>query len=142
MKARERQQLERCLKGSEFKTSPEKDRQVLERALDRFRKNEQNMSPVSLWRLIMKSPITRVAAVLLLIAGLAVMSWQSPASHSNDKTTLAFLTLINTASAAEQNLFRGESIVHITHEITLYPNTDAPDMAAKLDQLLESTPTS
>lgn len=138
MKAREREQLERYLKGPEFETSVEKDQQVLERALDRFRRNNQNINPVSLWRLIMKSPITRVAAVLLLIAGLAVISWQSPASHSNEPTTLSFLSLIQTASAAEQVLFTGESIVHITHEITLYPNTDAPDMAAKLDELLES----
>jgi len=138
MKSREQKQLAEYLKGSDFKTSPQKDRQVLERALQSFRRNEQNINPVSLWRLIMKSPVTRIAAVLLLIAGLAVMSWHSPATHSNEKTTLAFLTLINTASAAEQNLFEGESIVHITHEITLYPNTDTPDMAAKLDQLLES----
>ena len=139
MKAREKQQLETFLKGSEFKTCPEKDQQVLERALDRFRRNNQNMNPVSLWRLIMKSPITRVAAVLLLMVGIAVMSWQSPTGHSDEKTTtLTFLTLISTASAAEQALFTGESIVHITHEITLYPNSDAPDMAAQLDELVES----
>jgi hypothetical protein len=138
MKARERQQLERYLKGSEFKTSAEKDQQVLERALDRFRRNNQNTNPVRLWRLIMKSPITRVAAILLLIAGLAVISWQSPASKSNESPSLSFLSLIQTASAAERTLFTGQSIVHITHEITLYPNTDAPDTAAKLDELLES----
>jgi hypothetical protein len=87
----------------------------------------------------MKSPITRVAAVLLLMVGIAVMNWQSSKSHSNDRTSsLTFLSLINTASAAEQALFAGENIVHITHEITLYPNSDAPDMAAKLDELLES----
>jgi len=142
MKAREKHQLETYLKGSEFKTCPEKDRQVLEKALDRFGRNKQEMNPVSLWRLIMRSPITRVAAVLLLIVGLGVMSWKSLESQSKDRTTLAFLSLINTASAAEQALFTGESIVHITHEITLYPNTDAPDMAAKLDELLEPNFTS
>ncbi|MGB2807736.1 MAG: hypothetical protein WBC22_08345, partial [Sedimentisphaerales bacterium] len=67
MKAREKKQLETFLKGSEFKTSPEKDQQVLERALDRFRRNKQNINPVNLWRYIMKSPVTRVAAVLLVI---------------------------------------------------------------------------
>jgi hypothetical protein len=138
MKARERRQLETYLKGSKFETCPEKDQQVLERALDRFRRNKQNMKPVSLWRLIMKSPITRVAAVLLLMAGIAVMSWQSPDSTGDQRSSLTFLSLINTASAAEQALFTGENIVHITHEITLYPNSDAPDMAAKLDELIAS----
>jgi hypothetical protein len=138
MKARERQQLERYLKGSEFKTSAEKDQQVLERALDRFRKNNQNTNPVSLWRLIMKSPITRVAAILLLISGIGIMSWQSRKGLSNSRTSLSFLSLINSACAAEQALFMGDAIVHVTHEITLYPNTDAPDIAAKLDELLES----
>jgi hypothetical protein len=136
MKAREKKQLETFLKGSEFKTSPEKDKQVLERALDRFRRNKQDMNPVSLWRYIMKSPVTRVAAVLLLIVGIAVVKLQIPDNQSNNQLT--FLSLINTACAAEQTFFTGENIVHITHEITLYPNTDAPDMAAKLDELLKS----
>jgi hypothetical protein len=139
MKARERQKLEKYLRGSEFKTFPEKDQQVLERALDRFRRNKQNMHSVSLWRLIMKSPITRVAAVLLLVAGIAIMSWQGLKSRSNDQRSfLSLFSLINTACAAEQTFFTGESIVHITHQITVYPNTDAPDMAAQLDELLES----
>ncbi|KPL20985.1 MAG: hypothetical protein AMJ75_10850 [Phycisphaerae bacterium SM1_79] len=139
MKAREKQQLETYLKGSEFKTYPEKDQQVLERALDRFRRNEQNANPVSLWRIIMKSPITRVAAVLLLVVGITVMSWRSPEGHSNEKlSSLTFLSLISTASAAEQALFTGDRIVHITHEITLYPNADVPDIQAQLDELIES----
>ena len=136
MKAREKKQLETFLKGSEFKTSPEKDQQVLERALDRFRRNKQNINPVSLWRFIMKSPITRVAAVLLLIVGIAVVRWQI--SDNKPSSQLTFLSLINTACAAEQTFFTGDSIVHITHEITLYPNTDAPDIANQLDELIES----
>ncbi len=139
MKVREKQQLETYLKGSEFRTCPEKDQQVLERALDRFRRNKQNMNPVSLWRFIMKSPITRVAAVLLLVAGIAVMSWRNPEGHSNEQLSpLTFLSLIQTASAAEQALFTGDSVVHITHEITLYPNADVPDIEAQLDELVES----
>ena len=57
MNAREKQQLETVLRGVEFRTCPQKDQQVLERALDRFRRNEHNINPVSLWRLIMKSQI-------------------------------------------------------------------------------------
>ncbi|MGD8501923.1 MAG: hypothetical protein PVJ86_14825, partial [Phycisphaerales bacterium] len=87
----------------------------------------------------MKSPITRVAAVLLLMAGIAVMSWQSPEGLSDNQTSsLTFFKLISTACAAEQALFTGENIIHITHEITLYPNSDAPDMAAQLDELIVS----
>jgi hypothetical protein len=137
MKAREKQQLETYLKGSEFKTRPEKDQQVLERVLDRFRRNKQNTKPISIWRLIMKSPITRVAAVLLLIVGIAVMRWQI-SDKPKHTSPLTFLSLINTACAAEQALFTGERVVHIIHEITLYPNVDAPDMAAQLDELIES----
>ena len=137
MKAREKKQLETFLKGYEFKTSPEKDQQVLERALDRFRRNKQNINPVNLWRYIMKSPITRVAAVLLVIVGIAVVRWQI-SDKPKHTSPLTFLSLINTACAAEQAFFTGDSIVHITHEITLYPNADAPDMAAKLDELIES----
>ena len=135
MKAQEKKQLETFLKGSEFKTSPEKDQQVLERALSHFRRNKQNMNPVNLWRFIMKSPITRVAAVLLLITGIAVVKWQ--VSDKPEHTTpLSFLSFINTACAAEQAFFTGDNIVHITHEITLYPNTGAPDLTKKLDELI------
>jgi len=55
MKAREKQQIETYLKSSKFKTCPKRDRQVLEMALDHFRKNKQNMNPVSLWRQITAS---------------------------------------------------------------------------------------
>ncbi|MDH4239816.1 MAG: hypothetical protein OEW48_09655 [Phycisphaerae bacterium] len=85
----------------------------------------------------MKSPITRVAAVLLVIVGIAVVRWQI-SDKPKHTSPLTFLSLINTACAAEQAFFTGDSIVHITHEITLYPNADAPDMAAKLDELIES----
>lgn len=139
MKAREKKQIETFLKGSEFKTSPEKDQQILEKALDRFRRNKLNMNPVSLWRFIMKNSVTRVAAVLLLITGIAFIRWQISEDKSNGQTSpLTFLSLINTACAAEQTFFTGDGIVHITHEITLYPNADAPDITAKLDELLES----
>jgi len=139
MKAREKKQLETFLKGAEFKTCPEKDQQVLEKALSRFRRNKQNMNPVSLWRFIMKSPIMRVAAVLLLIVGIAVVKWQIPDNKPDGQTSpLTFLSLINTACAAEQTFFTGDSIVHITHEITLYPNTGAPDLTKKLDELIRS----
>jgi hypothetical protein len=134
MKAREKKQIETFLKGSEFKTSPEKDRQVLERALDRFRRNKQNINPVNTWRLIMKSPVTRIAAVLVLIAGIAVFRWQ----NSDKQSQITFLSLINTACAAEQALFTGENIVHITHEITLYPDANAPDITEKLNDLIDS----
>ncbi|MEE8577885.1 MAG: hypothetical protein V3T31_11570, partial [candidate division Zixibacteria bacterium] len=87
----------------------------------------------------MKSPITRVAAVLLLIVGIAFIRWQISDNKSNGQTSpLTFLSLINTACAAEQSLFTGENIVHIIHEISLHPNTNEPDLAKKLDELIES----
>jgi hypothetical protein len=137
MKSRETKQLETYLKGLRLTTSAQKDQQVLERALQSFRRNGQNINPVSLWRLIMKSPITRVVAFSFLMAGIAFMGWQSSTSNSNVKT-LTFLSLIQTANAAEQSLFTGHSIIHITHEITLYPNTDVPNVSAQLDELMAS----
>ena len=119
MKSRDKKQLESYLKGSDLKTSEQKDQQVLERALLSFRRNEQNGNPVSLWRIIMKSPITRFVAFSVLAVGLAVMGWQSPTSRSN-QNTLSFLSLIQSANAAEQTFFTGESIVHITHERIRY----------------------
>jgi hypothetical protein len=85
----------------------------------------------------MKSPITRVAAIILLVAGLALMSWHSPESPAQSPLTL--LTLVNSACAAEQTaFFTSDRIVHVTHQITLFPNTNAPDAAAKLDELIQS----
>jgi hypothetical protein len=99
----------------------------------------QNRAGVSLitWRFIMKSPVTRVAAVLFLMVGIAVVKWQI-SDKSEHAPSLTFPSFINTACAAEQTFFTGDSIVHITHEITLYPNTDAPDMAAQFNELIKS----
>lgn len=137
MNTREKRQLEIILRGSELKTCPQKDRQVLDRALDRFRRNEHNVNPVSLGRLIMQSPITRAAAMLLLVAGVVVMSWHGP--QSPGQTPLTLLKLVNTACAAEQaTYFTSDGIVYVAHEITLFPNIDAPDARVKLDALITS----
>ena len=77
MNARDKRHLEIFLKGLNVMTCPDKDQQVLEKALDRFRRNKQNVNSVSLWRIIVNNPIARVAAVLLLTGGITVMSWQS-----------------------------------------------------------------
>jgi len=62
-----------------------------------------------IWRIIMKSPVTRVAAVFVLAVGIVLTSWH----HSeNPQSPLSFLNLVNTACAAEQALFTGSSIVH------------------------------
>lgn len=93
---------------------------------------------VELGRLTIKSPVAR-AAVVLLIVGIAITSWHSPNTQSNDHvSSWSFLSIINTAYAAEQTLFSVEGIVHIVHEITLYPNTDAPDLTKQLDELIDS----
>jgi len=102
-------------------------------------KANQPVSTVSVWRRIMRHPITKVAAVLTLSVGLVWMSWQSPSSHSTDMaSSLSFLKLITTACAAEQGLFVGDHVIHIVHEITLYPNPDAPDIAGQLNELVKS----
>ncbi|MHC4580868.1 MAG: hypothetical protein ACYS14_05385, partial [Planctomycetota bacterium] len=93
---------------------------------------------VEIGRLIMKSPVTRAAAILLIV-GIAIMSWRSPKTQSNNAvSSLNFLNLINAACAAEQKLFTGPGIVHIVHEITLYPNADEPDLTERLETLIDS----
>ena len=139
MKSLEKKQLEQYLKGSDLTTCPQKDQEVLEKALQSYSRNKQNMIPLSIWRIIMKSPITRVAAVFLVMSGIAVMSWQCPESQSKNKmANISLVSFLNTACAAEQSLFKGENIVHIIHEISLHPNSNEPDLAKKLDELTES----
>ncbi len=139
MKSRDRKLLEKILEGSEFRTSPERDRQVLERALGCLGRDKRETNPVSIWRLIMASRVTRVAGVVLLVASISVISLQLPGSGSqNQKSPLTLFSLISSACAAEQGFFTGEEIVHIIYEISLYPNTAEPDLAKKLDELIES----
>jgi hypothetical protein len=134
-------EIEHAVRNMSFKAGPEMDKALwadTARAQSQSQKTKLALGQQNLRRMIMKRPVTRVAAVLLVMVGIAVVKWQISDKSNNQTSPLTFFSLINTACAAEQAFFTGDSIVHITHEITLYPNADAPDMAAKLDELIDS----
>jgi hypothetical protein len=85
-----------------------------------------------IWRVVMNSRITRVAAVAaVLIVILGVSVWSSRPSQSN---SMSSFTLLGRSSAAERVLFLGEHIVHIASEIVLYPSSQ-PDSSGLLRDL-------
>jgi hypothetical protein len=138
---READNMKKLIKKLRFEATADTHERILGNILEALEISEQQKSAApkpNIWRIIMKSPITRVAAVLLLMVGIAVVKWQFSDKSNEQTSPLTFLSLINTACAAEQTFFTGDKIVHITHEITLYPNTGAPDLAKKLDELIES----
>ena len=87
--------------------------------------------PVLDWRQIMRSPITRIAAVLALALGLIWM-WGNGAD-SNGAPTM--LSLLNAAAAAENTWFTGEQTVHIVNEIVVHARADGKDLAQMLQEL-------
>ncbi|MBC8470994.1 MAG: tetratricopeptide repeat protein [Planctomycetes bacterium] len=74
MISRKKQQLEQYLRGPELQTCPERDDQVLETALELFRKNQQNVNNLNVWRIAMNSRIikTSVAALVILTVTLGI----------------------------------------------------------------------
>ncbi|MHC4693728.1 MAG: hypothetical protein ACYS67_13380 [Planctomycetota bacterium] len=134
---RDADNMKKLIKKLRFEATADTHERILGNVLQALEISEQQKTAgpqPNVWRIIMKSPVTRIAAVLLLIVGISVVKWQIPGKPKH-KSPLIFL---NTACAAEQTFFTGDNIVHITHEITLYPNTGAPDLTKKLDELIES----
>jgi hypothetical protein len=137
---READNMKKLIKKLRYEATADTHERILGNVFEALEISEEQKSAAprpNTWRIIMKSPVTRVAAVLFLIFGIAVVKWQI-SDKPEPTSPLAFLTFINTARAAEQTFFTGDNIVHITHEITLYPNTGAPDLTKKLDELIES----
>lgn len=89
--------------------------------------------PVLDWRQIMRSPITRIAAVLALALGLIWMWGNSP--ETNGRTPTTMLSLLNAAAAAENAWFAGEQTVHIVNEIVVHARADGKDLARMLQEL-------
>jgi len=136
---READNMKKLIKKLRFEATADTHERILGNVLQALEISEQQKSATpkpNIWRIIMKSPVMRIAAVLFLIVGIAVVRWQI--SGKPEHMSPNFSIFISTACAAEQTFFTGDNIVHITHEITLYPNTGAPDLAKKLDELIES----
>jgi len=132
--------IKKLIKNSRYMATSEAYDKTLDsfmQSVDNHNKHKSAPAEPKIWRIIMKSPIKRVAAVVLSIACVAV--WYSTNNHSDQQQSpLSFLNLVNTACAAEEAFFTGDHIVHITHEITLYPSGDAPDVTGQLDELIDS----
>ena len=136
---READNMKKLIKKLRFEATADTHERILGNVLQALEISEQQKSATpkpNIWRIIMKSPVMRIAAVLFLIVGIAVVKWQISGKPKHMSPN--FSIFISTACAAEQTFFTGDNIVHITHEITLYPNTGAPDLAKKLDELIES----
>jgi len=84
------------------------------------------------WRQIMRSPITRIAAVVALGLGLIWICWQGPETQGGTPT---MLSLLNAAAAAENAWFTGEQTVHIVNEIVVHTRADGKDLARMLEEL-------
>jgi len=76
------------------------------------------------WRRIMRSPITRAAAVIAVMFSVFWGYYQST-GHSNG--TITVLSLLNAATATENAWYTGEDTVHIVKQIVIYPQQDAND---------------
>jgi hypothetical protein len=93
----------------------------------------QPSAKAEIWRTIMTSRMTKVAAVFAIIAAVAVYMLISGTSANQSS-----IQILANAAAAEGALFGGTGVVHIVSEMTLYPS--GPDTAKLLSEL-ESAPT-
>lgn len=90
----------------------------------------------NIWRIIMKSNITKLtaAAALIVVAAIVWISFDTDLQPG-----ISSFTLLARASAAEQSLFSGTGgIVHIANEIILYPDIES-DAGRLLDELESDT---
>ena len=92
----------------------------------------QTHHSVSKWRRIMKSPITRTAAVLAVMLSAFWLHYQS---SGNPEKLHTVLSLLNAASAAENAWFTGEQTVHIVNQIVIYPQHDTNDLQILMENL-------
>ncbi|MHC4623816.1 MAG: anti-sigma factor family protein [Planctomycetota bacterium] len=73
-----------------------------------------------IWRTIMKSKITKLAAAAVIIVAVCVVNWSVRQQGSSN--TVPF-SLLAQACAAEDAIFAGEQMVFIENEIIVYPVT-------------------
>lgn len=86
------------------------------------------------WRTIMTSRMTKVAAVLVVTALAAIMVWKSQTAQ-----TMTGFDILTRAAAAEGMMFSNKGMMHFVNEITLYPSAKAD--AGKLLTDLEANAT-
>ena len=79
---------------------------------------------IKVWRTIMKSRITKLAAAAVIIIAVSIIGWLHSYNSSGKGTkSLTYFSFISEARAAEQKLFYQDGITHIVNEIVVFPTS-------------------
>jgi hypothetical protein len=80
--------------------------------------------PLPIWRIIMKSRITKLAAAAAVVIAISMVGWLNSYNRpSNGMKSLTYFSYISEARAAEQKLFYQDGITHIVNEIVVFPTS-------------------
>ncbi len=82
---------------------------------------QQRRTSLDIWRTIMQSKITKLAAVAAVIIVVGVMGIRR--QQQNPGKPISSVEFLAKAQAAEQTLFAKDQIVHIVSEITVFGNS-------------------
>jgi hypothetical protein len=126
-------QFEDFVRDIKFNDTPDPEhRDKLEQDLvAAFQKQPRH---INIWRTIMKSRITKLAAAAIILIGISVIGWLSTSPDTPE--TMSSFALLSKACAAEQTLFYSTSgIAYIANEIVLYPQQelDASELLTDLE---------
>ena len=124
--------VEKRIKNVNIVINTEANKKRYSNILQAFKKSKAK-EPVAtqpnIWRMIMRSRITKLAAAAVII--IAVFLCGLFLQHYNNVTDFSLLAK---AFAAENNLFTGEDIVHIKNEIIVFPTGEG---SGELDSPLD-----
>ncbi len=129
-------QFEELLKKVTFDDKPDyrhrdKLEQELLAAFARRQWQQEQSQHIGIWRAIMQSRITKLAAVAAVITVVWIASVTM--FHRDVVKPMSSLEFLAKAQAAEQALFTGDRIVHILSEITIYGSRYNP----KTNEIIE-----
>jgi len=111
---------------SEIDSDMEARQEGVLQTISSISQTEQNET-ISIWRIIMKKPITKLAAAAVIIIAVSLFSLLNRQQKPNIFDDFSFLAK---ACAAENSLFTGENIVHLQNEIIVFTPTES---AGELD---------
>lgn len=117
--------MEKLIKKLRYKASAETHERVLGNVLQELDKSEKDKSDVivpNIWRTIMKSPVTKLAAAAVIIIAVSLFGL-----FFQNQNSVNDFSLLAKAFAAENNLFTGEDIVHIKNEIIVFTTGEGSD---------------
>jgi hypothetical protein len=128
-------QFEDFVRGIRFDDTPDPNhRDRLERdLLAAMRKRpRQKEQALRVWRIIMRSQITKFAAAAAILIAVSVVGWFL--SSRNATEDMSSFRLLSEACATEQVLFYGTGgIVYIVNEIILSPERSAGELLSDLE---------